>query len=116
MQSETLIAAPIDPNLGTKKGEGLKAWRSWLEACIKFEASDLIVKFGQSPRLRIRGELKGMQVEPPSLELMFQVAKDIIDENQFEYFRKRGSIDFAYDFDDRRRFRVNACARSTQRL
>ena len=107
MHSETLIAAPIDPNLGTKKGEGLKAWRSWLETCIKFEASDLIVKTGQSPRLRVRGELKSMQVDPLSLELMFQVAKDIIDENQFDYFRNRGSIDFAYDFDDRRRFRVN---------
>ena len=107
MHSETLIAAPIDPNLGTKKGEGLKAWMTWLETCIKFEASDLIVKAGQSPRLRVRGELKSMQVEPLSLNLMFQVAKDIIDENQFEYFRNRGSIDFAYDFDDRRRFRVN---------
>ena len=107
MHSETLIAAPIDPNLGTKKGEGLKAWMTWLETCIKFEASDLIVKAGQSPRLRVRGELKSMQVEPLSLNLRFQVAKDIIDENQFEYFRNRGSIDFAYDFDDRRRFRVN---------
>ncbi|MFB0984754.1 MAG: PilT/PilU family type 4a pilus ATPase [Phycisphaerales bacterium] len=107
MHSETLIAAPIDPNLGTKKGEGLKAWMTWLETCIKFEASDLIVKAGQSPRLRVRGELKSMQVEPLSLNLMFQVAKDIIDENQFEYFRNRGSIDFAYDFDERRRFRVN---------
>lgn len=107
MHSDTLIAAPIDPNLGTKKGEGLKAWMTWLETCIKFEASDLIVKAGQSPRLRVRGELKSMQVEPLSLNLMFQVAKDIIDENQFEYFRNRGSIDFAYDFDDRRRFRVN---------
>ena len=107
MHSDTLIAAPIDHKISIPEGEGLKAWESWLETCIKFEASDLIVKAGQSPRLRVRGSLKGMQIEPCTVDLLFRVAKDVLDPNQFEYFRQRGSIDFAYDFDERRRFRVN---------
>ena len=107
MHSDTLIAAPIDHDISIPEGEGLKAWESWLDTCIKFEASDLIVKTGQSPRLRVRGSLKGMQIEPCTMDLLFRVAKDVLDPNQFEYFRQRGSIDFAYDFDERRRFRVN---------
>ncbi|MBC01909.1 MAG: twitching motility protein PilT [Phycisphaerae bacterium] len=107
VHSDTLIAAPIDHKITIPEGEGLKAWESWLDTCIKFEASDLIVKAGQSPRLRVRGSLKGMQIEPCTVDLLFRVAKDVLDPNQFEYFRQRGSIDFAYDFDERRRFRVN---------
>ena len=38
---------------------------------------------------------------------MFQIAKDILDEKQYGYFVKHGSMDFAYDFDERNRFRVN---------
>ena len=38
---------------------------------------------------------------------MFQVARDILDETQYEYFKNTGSIDFAYDYDEINRFRVN---------
>ncbi|MGA0174386.1 MAG: type IV pilus twitching motility protein PilT, partial [Phycisphaerales bacterium] len=41
------------------------------------------------------------------IDLMFQIGKDILDPGQYEFFKKRGSIDFAYDHDDRNRFRVN---------
>ncbi len=38
---------------------------------------------------------------------MFQIAKDVLDEGQYKHFHHHGSIDFAYDFDDDNRFRVN---------
>jgi len=38
---------------------------------------------------------------------MFQIARDVLDEDQYEAFKRRGSIDFAHDYDDRNRFRVN---------
>jgi len=38
---------------------------------------------------------------------MFQIAKDILDHKQYEHFHKHGQIDFAYDYDDDNRFRVN---------
>ena len=104
--SEHLIATPVHHDAGTETGEGLKAWRSWLDACIRFDASDLIVKSGQTPKVRVRGSLKGLQTECP-MSLMFQVAKDILDEGQYEHFKNNGSIDFAYDYDNRSRFRVN---------
>jgi len=106
VQPETLIATPVHHDSGTAAGEGSKAWKSWLDACIRFEASDLIVKSDHTPKVRVRGSLKGLQTECP-MELMFQVAKDILDPNQYEFFKSKGSIDFAYDHNETTRFRVN---------
>lgn len=101
------LTATASHERGTTSGEGLKAWRSFLHACIELGASDLILKVEQSPRVRYRGSLKPLQTGPISIDLMFQIAKDILDPGQYEFFKKRGSIDFAYDHDDRNRFRVN---------
>ena len=92
---------------GTTEGEGVKSWRSYLHSCIDLGASDLILKVDQAPRVRFRGVLKPLQTGIISLDLMFQIAKDILDPAQYDFFRRRGSIDFAYDYDDRNRFRVN---------
>ncbi|MHC4347347.1 MAG: type IV pilus twitching motility protein PilT, partial [Planctomycetota bacterium] len=40
-------------------------------------------------------------------QLMFQLAKDVLDEKQYAYFHQHGSVDFAYDYDEDNRFRVN---------
>ena len=101
------LTASASHERGTTPGEGLKAWRSYLQACIELAASDLILKVDQSPRVRYRGSLKPLQTGPISIDLMFQIGKDILDPGQYEFFKKRGSIDFAYDHDDRNRFRVN---------
>ncbi|MCH2162402.1 MAG: PilT/PilU family type 4a pilus ATPase [Phycisphaerales bacterium] len=105
VHADQLISKP-GTHAGTTPGEGKKAWRSWLAATIKNEASDLIVKSDQTPKIRMRGSLKGLQTACEEA-LMFQVAKDILDEVQYEFFQNRGSIDFAYDYDDTHRFRVN---------
>ena len=100
---------------GTVAGEGLKAWISWLEAIIRVEGSDLIVKSGLRPRVRHRGVLKDLETAICSPNIMMQVAMDILDPNQVNYFERHGSIDFAYDYKkagdedgtSSRRFRVN---------
>ncbi len=105
-RNELLTPVATD-NRGTQPGEGRKAWNSWLTAIIKIEGSDLIVKSGLPPRIRHRGALRDLATPPVSEELMFQVAKDILDPNQLDHFRRNGSMDFAFDFDQGRRFRVN---------
>jgi twitching motility protein PilT len=102
-----LLVSALHHGIGTTPGEGAKAWRSWLDACIRIEASDLIVKAEQAPRVRVRGSLKPLQTDPCSMALLFQMAKDILDEGQYDHLRRHGSIDFAYDYDPRSRFRVN---------
>ena len=79
----------------------------YLQATVRYEASDLIVKVDLPPRIRLRGALKNLQTDICSAPLMFQMAKDVLDERQYEYFHHHGSVDFAYDYDDDNRFRIN---------
>jgi twitching motility protein PilT len=113
-RNELLVPLSVQ-HRGTVAGEGKKAWLSWLEAIIRFEGSDLIVKSGLRPRIRHRGVLKDLETDVVQADVMFQVAKDILDPNQVDYFARHGSIDFAYDHvktgpdgtPQSRRFRVN---------
>jgi twitching motility protein PilT len=82
-------------------------WGKFLQACIKFGASDLIMKSEAQPKLRLRGALKALDTEPVSTEEFWQIAQAILTEEQFEDLHRFGSVDFAYDYDDNNRFRVN---------
>ncbi|MFO0873311.1 MAG: PilT/PilU family type 4a pilus ATPase [Phycisphaerales bacterium] len=104
---EQLMADPVHHDKGTSPGDGMRMWNKYLDATIKNGASDLIIKVDLPPRLRVRGSLRDLKTELCSENLMFQIAKDVLDESQYAHFRKKGSIDFAYDFDDSNRFRVN---------
>ena len=113
-RNELLVPLSIK-HRGIVAGEGLKAWISWLEAIIRVEGSDLIVKSGLRPRVRHRGVLKDLETAICTPNIMMQVAMDILDPNQVNYFERHGSIDFAYDYKkagdedgtSSRRFRVN---------
>ncbi|MHC4833310.1 MAG: type IV pilus twitching motility protein PilT [Planctomycetota bacterium] len=107
MEATELTSRPVHHDRGTTPGEGTKNWRSYLKASIELGASDLILKVDQPPRVRVRGALKSLSTPAIGIDLMFQIAKDILDVNQYEIFCRKGSIDFAYDYDDRNRFRVN---------
>ncbi len=80
---------------------------AFLKASIKLEASDLIMKSGQVPKLRIRGQLKPLDTERVSAEEFIGIAKHILDEEQWADLHKFGSADFAYDYDETTRYRVN---------
>lgn len=104
---QELIADPVHHDRGTRPGEGKPIFMSYLEAAIKHAASDLIIKSEHHPRIRVRGTLRTLQTEICTTDLMFQIAKDVLDERQYSHFQKHGSYDFAYDYDENHRFRVN---------
>jgi twitching motility protein PilT len=79
----------------------------FLHAAIKLGASDLLVKTGKSPVVRLRGDLKGLDTDPVTHDEFIQIAKHILTEEQFADLHKFGSVDFAYDYDEKNRFRVN---------
>ncbi|MEM1424829.1 MAG: hypothetical protein AAGH64_12615 [Planctomycetota bacterium] len=79
----------------------------FLQACIKFDASDLIIKTGASPKIRLRGSLKPLDTEPVTHEEYMEICRNILTPQQFEDLNKYGSVDFAYDYDATNRFRVN---------
>lgn len=96
-------------SMGRKKKADPHAtrWGRFLQAAIKFEASDLIVKSEQVPKIRLRGALKGLDTEAVTTEEFWKIADNVLTKEQFEDLHRLGSVDFAYDYDDHNRFRVN---------
>lgn len=82
-------------------------WGDFLKATIKLEASDLIMKSGTVPKLRIKGQLKPLDTAPVTIEEFWTIAQTILSKEQLDDLHKFGSVDFAYDYTDRNRFRVN---------
>ncbi|MCH8152672.1 MAG: PilT/PilU family type 4a pilus ATPase [Planctomycetes bacterium] len=101
------LCDPVHHDKGTVPGEGRRMLMKYLAAAVRYEASDLIVKVDLPPRIRLRGALKNLQTEECSEQLMFQIAKDVLDEKQYAYFHHHGAVDFAYDYDEDDRFRIN---------
>src|SRR5262245_58164510 len=105
MSTPTTGHVTLDPD--KKHDPHATRFGSFLKACIKLNASDLIMKAGQPPKVRARGALKPLDTEAVTQEEFLQIAKHILDEGGWADLRKLGSADFAYDYDDRTRFRVN---------
>ena len=93
--------------VGKKEDPHATRWGDFLKACIKFGGSDLIMKTGQQPKLRMRGSLKALDVDPVSAEEFFSIAKHILTDEQLKDLHHYGSVDFAYNYSPKNRFRVN---------
>jgi len=95
---------PIDSR---KKPNQAPALDKYFKAAAKAEASDLHLKVGQPPKLRMFGALKnttgGVMTEERIEELVFE----ILSATQKEYFLEHGTLDFAYELEHSDRFRIN---------
>ena len=79
----------------------------FFRAAIKTQASDLHLKVGQPPKLRIQGQLKDTTGEVMTKERIEQLVFEILRPDQKEFFLKTGTSDFAYEIGAEDRFRVN---------
>jgi twitching motility protein PilT len=79
----------------------------FFKVAIKTAASDLHLKVGQPPKLRVSGKLKNTTGEVMTKERMQQLVFEILTPEQKEYFLKNGTLDFAYEIGDEDRFRIN---------
>lgn len=105
--SETGHTAPIDEVLGKKRDPHATRLGEFLKVCIKFGASDLIIKTNQPPKLRMRGALKPLDTAPVTAADWQAIIKETLDEDQLKDLAHFGSVDFAYDYDESARFRMN---------
>jgi twitching motility protein PilT len=79
-------------------------------ACVKLEASDLHLKVGNPPMLRIDGTLRPLDRGPMDDEEMVRVCFPLMNERNRKIFEHDGGADFAYTLDVDGtvwRFRVN---------
>ena len=79
----------------------------YFRAAVKTLASDLHLKVGQKPKLRLYGELKPTTGETMTEEKLEELVFEIISAEQKEFFFKHGTLDFAHEMDGRNRFRIN---------
>ena len=83
------------------------ALNKFFRAAIKTQASDLHLKVGQPPKLRLSGRLKDTTGEPLTEKGIEQLVFEILSPKQKETFLKEGTIDFAYAVSLEDRFRIN---------
>ena len=79
----------------------------FFRAAIKTKASDLHLKVGQPPKLRIQDELKNTTGEALSEQRLEQLTFEILTEEQKQVFLKHGTLDFSYGITEEERFRIN---------
>lgn len=79
----------------------------FFRAAIKTRASDLHLKVGQTPKLRLYGELKKTTGEPITPEKMEELVFELLSPAQKEFFMEHGTVDFAHEVDGEHRFRTN---------
>ncbi len=79
-------------------------------ALVKLEGSDLHMKVGRPPMVRVRGELKPLNRPPIENQEMIDLLVPMMDERNLMIFEQEGGADFAYVCDvdgESWRFRVN---------
>jgi twitching motility protein PilT len=78
-----------------------------LDTCITRGASDLHLKAGVSPRVRIRGEIQNIPSAPLTRQEVESLVFEILTPIQKQSFLEHGTLDFAHEIDDEHRFRIN---------
>ena len=108
LMSDTIsVAGHVDLQPDKKHNPHETRFGKFCQACITFKGSDLIVKSDAVPRIRLKGSLKALDTDLVSAEEFVGIAKQILTEEQFGDLHKFGSVDFAYDYDAKNRFRIN---------
>jgi twitching motility protein PilT len=79
----------------------------WLKELMVGQGSDLHVKVGSPPMIRLPGGLERMSRDPITPVETAAIAESIIPADRKEAFDKSGEIDFAYSLRDVGRFRAN---------
>jgi len=79
----------------------------YFKAAVKTLASDIHLKVGQTTRLRLQGSLKTTTGKPFEKEPLEAMIMEILSEDQKRQFREHGTLDFAYEYNEDHRFRVN---------
>ena len=82
----------------------------YFRALVKLEGSDLHMKVGQAPVIRVHGTLRPLNRDPIDTEEMTRLLAPMLTERSYRIFQEEGGCDFAYTVDVDGvswRFRVN---------
>jgi twitching motility protein PilT len=82
-------------------------FNSWLEELVSSNGSDLHVKVGSPPMVRLTHGLVRLERDPLSPIETQAIADGVIPEDRKALFKERGEVDFAYSVANVGRFRAN---------
>jgi twitching motility protein PilT len=82
-------------------------FNSWLEELVSSNGSDLHVKVGSPPMMRLTHGLVRLDRDPLSPIETQAIADGVIPEDRKSLFKERGEVDFAYSVANIGRFRAN---------
>jgi twitching motility protein PilT len=103
-------ATQIEP-VSQQKAMADTPLRKFFEAAVKFEASDLLLRGGQVPRLRIRGALQPLKTDSLEEQEFEQWIESALRGPRWRRYAADGSIDIGEDFaladGTSHRFRIN---------
>lgn len=102
---------PIDSHLHFKYEPEIN---KYFKAAIKSQASDLHLKVGQTPKLRVNDGFKSTTGEALTEEKIEKLVFEILSEKQKHFFLENGVLDFAYEVGKFDRFRVNIFKQRTK--
>ncbi|PYI90592.1 MAG: type IV pili twitching motility protein PilT [Verrucomicrobia bacterium] len=79
----------------------------FLSVIVAQNGSDLHIGEGQPPKMRRHGDVKPIRAEPVTRDEAVGMLSEICGAQSWELFEERGDLDFAYEMDERSRFRCN---------
>ncbi len=85
----------------------MKFFQKVLQRAVQQDASDIHLKVGSPPYLRVDGQLFPQDSEALVPEMMDEILAVLLSDTQHKYFLKRGEIDLSYTEKGVGRFRVN---------
>ena len=101
---EHKIAPPVDDYEHRVADEKLI---KYFKAVVDLEASDLHLKEGAPPRVRVTGRMRPTKNEPLTNQQITDLVMPLLSEQQKEFLRTHGAIDLAYELEGSDRFRIN---------
>jgi len=104
-------SAVLHAVIGEAKTMADTSLAKYFRAAVQLQASDLIMRGGESPKVRVRGALGRLDTVPPSIAEFNACVKESMSEHHWSEMLKYGSADMAVDFDvdgEKHRFRINS--------
>lgn len=80
---------------------------SFLDMVLKQGGSDLHIVAGNPPRIRLNGIAYTVQYRELTAEDVYDLVFDLIPPHCLAEFKERGNTDFAYNYSEKARFRIN---------
>jgi twitching motility protein PilT len=79
----------------------------FLSVIVEQGGSDLHIGEGQPPKMRKHGDVMPIRDEPVERDEAARMLSEMCGPQSWEIFEERGDLDFAYEMDERSRFRCN---------